>query len=65
MKNRVLNSFLLSLVAGLIVLTGCGKKWTETKKGTIRIVTNEGEQTLPGLFYKIRDQADRKGQPCL
>jgi beta-glucosidase len=36
----------LSLLFLLLAATACGPKWTETEQGGIKIVTNEGGQTL-------------------
>lgn len=45
MKNRSkLNAFVL-LIA-LAIAYGCSPKWTETDKGTFKLVSNEGGQTL-------------------
>lgn len=47
MKKKIIFSFVLFLPGlALLLLTGCGKKWSEKDMGTIRIMTNKGGQTL-------------------
>jgi len=46
MKNNIFVSGLICLTIACLSLTGCQKKWSETQKGTIRTVKNEGGQTL-------------------
>jgi len=46
MKKNILLLFFICPVAFCISLNGCGEKWSETENGAIRIVSNEGGQTL-------------------
>ncbi|MBN1625247.1 MAG: glycoside hydrolase family 3 C-terminal domain-containing protein [Deltaproteobacteria bacterium] len=46
MKKIILISFLMCLFSFCLTLTGCGEKWSEIENGAIRLVTNEGGQTL-------------------
>ena len=41
--NRI---FKLGLIASVLLSAGCSPKWKETDKGTFKIVSNEGAQTL-------------------
>ena len=41
--NRI---FKLGLIASVLLSAGCSPKWKETDKGTFKIVSNEGGQTL-------------------
>ena len=36
----------LGLVVSLLFVFGCYPKWTETDKGSFKLVTNQGGQTL-------------------
>ena len=36
----------LGLIASLLFGYGCSPKWKETDKGTFKLITNEGGQTL-------------------
>jgi beta-glucosidase len=45
MKNLRLSDFIFPVIATLLLSTGC-KKWSETGTNSVRIVTNEGGQTL-------------------
>ncbi|MFN8241752.1 MAG: glycoside hydrolase family 3 N-terminal domain-containing protein [Bacteroidales bacterium] len=46
MKTTSLKLFLALLTVSLIIMSGCGKKWTEEEKGDFNIVINKGGQTL-------------------
>jgi beta-glucosidase len=42
-----INRMILSLLAiSILLISGCGKKWTEEQKGTFNLVHNKGGQTL-------------------
>jgi len=45
MKNFRFSFFLIATLIGIFTLSSC-KKWSETGTGSLRIVTNEGGQTL-------------------
>ncbi len=45
MKKIKCTSFALLFISAVLLISGC-KKWTETGSGSLRIVTNEGGQTL-------------------